>query len=84
MGQLRNVAPLAVVDPARDIKPNGRPGYLPIEIRIDGRDLIEIVHDIELPLAMRDWDRVISGSLARTMTPPSTKVRGALFAACYE
>jgi|GEM_PF-1156891 len=45
-----------IIDPARDIKPNRRPGYLPIEIRIDGRDLIEIVREVELPFAIRAWD----------------------------
>jgi hypothetical protein len=60
-----------VVDPARDLKPNGLPGYLPIEIRIDGRDLIEIVRDVELPFALRDWD-----DRAASPSPPAAP-RGA-------
>lgn len=45
-----------VVDATCDVRPHDHPGYLPVEVRIDGRDFIEMVREVELPFAIREWD----------------------------
>lgn len=62
------------VDPAHYIHwPNGG-GFQPIELRVNGVGLIEIVRDVELPQAQREYDeRISAGELPEELGP-----RGAL------
>jgi hypothetical protein len=64
----------ARVDPAGCIRWSGGGGFQPVELRVNGVGLIELVREIELPYAQSEFDRrVAAGETADELGP-----RGAL------
>ncbi|XXT18867.1 hypothetical protein WME94_52435 [Sorangium sp. So ce429] len=62
------------VDPAHYIHWPGSGGFQPVELRINGRGLIDLVREVELPYALREHDdRIAGGETAEELGP-----RGAL------
>src|SRR5262245_55595167 len=62
------------VNPAHSVRWPGGGGFQPVELRVNGVGLLEIVRAIELPYAMREYDeRIAAGEQAEGLGP-----RGAL------
>jgi hypothetical protein len=58
------------VDPARRIEWPGGGGFQPVELRVNGAGLIDLVRDVELPYAEREYDeRIAAGGSERDLGP---------------